>query len=171
MCRYLLYLVTIGLIAFALKLNGFCFSRPGWLSDRELIETAFRYESEGRRQNQPAIQDLAEYLRDYPRCCSVSRSGIFVQDCLYSNALFGRRFFEVSIVYPVADPAANQGEPAFEAILVMDCCGAPVVDRYGMQVPLPMRQGETPLRRAYGKRLEHNFAMQTSHTWSRFRGL
>jgi hypothetical protein len=135
-----LVLGPIGLVLFLLKLSGFCFGQSEWKSNRELIEAAFLYEKNGGWSNTPAVPDVSAYLREYPRCCYVSGSR-FGGDDLLLNALFGRRFYAVSIKYPVTDPADNQGLPFYESILIMDCCGEYVPDRYGMESSAPVPKG------------------------------
>lgn len=93
----------------------------------------------------PAVDDISAYLADYPRCCSVSGSGTFVETPIL-NALFLRRFYAVSIMYPVVDPAENQGQPFYESILIMDCCGKDVPDSYGMASSDPPLIGPPPER-------------------------
>lgn len=134
------YLVPIGTVLYLLKLSGFCFSQFEWKTDRELIEAAFRHEQGGGWSNTPAVPDIATYIRDYPRCCSVGGS----QSDPFLNALFGRRFYEVAIKYPVTDPAENRGEPFYEAILIMDCCAEDIPDRYGMPGSTPVPEGPAP---------------------------
>jgi hypothetical protein len=60
---------------------------------------------------------------------------------MFINALFGRRFHDVTIKYPVEDIASNEGEPFYEAILIIDCCGTDVVDRYGIGFSTPIPAG------------------------------
>jgi hypothetical protein len=69
--RYVL--ATLG-AAYLLKLSGFCFSAPGWHSDRSLIEAAFQYELGGGWSNTPAVADVDAFIDAHPRCCSVSNS-------------------------------------------------------------------------------------------------
>jgi hypothetical protein len=137
----LLILGPMGVVLFLLKLSGFCFSKSEWKSNRELIEAAFQYELDGGWSNTPAVPDVSAYLREHPRCCSVSGSDPFVGDDLLLNALFGRRFYAVSIKYPVTDPV---GEPFYESILIMDCCGEYVPDAYGMGSSEPVPKGPPP---------------------------
>lgn len=139
------YLVLAALIAvvpalFLLKLSGFCSDNFRWRSDGELIEAALQHEVERGSPKRPAISDVATYMRDYPRCCSVSRSGPFLHT-MYLNALFGRRFYEVSVKYPVSNPGI---EPYYEAILIMECCGMYVPDSYGMGSSTPVPKGPPP---------------------------
>jgi hypothetical protein len=135
-----LVLGPIGVALFLLKLSGFCFNQGEWRSNRELIEAAFRYELNGGWSNTPAVPDISAYVREYPRCCSVSGSSQFLSDPIL-NALFGRRFYEVRIKYPVTDPADNQGLPFYESMLFMDCCGDYVPDSYGTGSSEPVPKG------------------------------
>ena len=125
------YIAAAWLVSFLLTLSGFCFTQLGWNSSRDLIEAAFDHELDGGWSNTPAIDDVSAYLAEYPQCCSVSGSGSFIETPIL-NALFFRRFYAVTIKYPVTDPARNQGMPFYESILIMDCCGDDVPDSYGM---------------------------------------
>ena len=78
-----------------------------------------------------AIDNLSTYLAKYPRCCSVRSSSTYI-DSPILNAFFLRRFYEVIIQYPVASPAENRGKPFYESVLILDCCGQYVPDKYGM---------------------------------------
>ena len=60
---------------------------------------------------------------------------------MFINALFGRRFYRVTIKYPVADLAGHKSEPFYEAVLIMDCCGKDVPDRYGIGFSTPIPAG------------------------------
>lgn len=91
----------------------------------------------------PAIKDVSAYLKEYPRCCSVSGSHPFLETT-FLNAMFFRRFYAVRIKYPVIDPSKNDGAPFYESILIMDCCGKDVPDRYGMETSEPVPKGEAP---------------------------
>ena len=138
------YLLAVWFVLSLLKLSGFCFSQPGWNSSRDLIEAAFEHEMAVGWSNTPAISDLSAYLTEYPRCCSVSSSGPFIETPIL-NAIFLRRFYSVRIKYPVADTARNQGMPFYESILIMDCCGEDVPDRYGMALSEPLPKGPAPI--------------------------
>jgi len=131
------YIAVTGLVLYALKLTGFCFSDPGWQTNRQLIETAFRIEKAGDRPKVILVPDVSAYLRDYPQCCSVRNA----DDGMFINALFGRRFYRVTIKYPVADLAGYKSEPFYEAVLIMDCCGKDVPDRYGIGFSTPIPAG------------------------------
>lgn len=131
------YIAVIGLVLYVLKLSGFCFSDPGWRTNRQLIEAAFRIEKARERPPQPSVSDVSAYLRDYPQCCSVRNA----DDGMIINALFGRRFYGVIVKYPVIDVAENEGEPFYEADLIMDCCGKDVPDRYGIGFSTPIPAG------------------------------
>ncbi|MDP3898010.1 MAG: hypothetical protein Q8Q62_15170 [Mesorhizobium sp.] len=133
------FLLAAWLVAFLLKLSGFCFTQFGWNSNRDLIEAAFQHEMQGGWLNTPAIGDVSAYLAEYPRCCSVGGSRLIETSIL--NAIFLRRFYAVTIKYPVTDPTENQGEPFYEAILIMDCCGEDVPERYGMGSSVPVPTG------------------------------
>lgn len=122
------YIGFIGLALYVLKLTGFCFSDPGWQTNRQLIETAFRIEKAGDRPRGVLVPDISAYLRDYPQCCSVRDA----DDGVFINALFGRRFYRAAITYPVIDVAENDSQPFYEAVLIMDCCGKYVPDRGGI---------------------------------------
>ena len=141
MLRLLAVIVGLaGAVLYLLKLSGFCFGQLEWKSNRELIEAAFRHERNGGWSNTPAVSDVDAYLREYPRCCSVSGSHPFADD-LFLNALFGRRFYAVEINYPVIDQG---GEPFYQSILIMDCCGEYIPDSYGMGSSLPVPKGPAP---------------------------
>jgi hypothetical protein len=60
------------------------------------------------------------------------------------NALFGRRFYAVTINYPVTDPIENDGKRFYESILIMNCCGKDVPDSYGMEFDTPIPEGPAP---------------------------
>ncbi|MGO4684615.1 hypothetical protein [Hyphomicrobium sp. 2TAF46] len=136
------YLVLTALIAvvpalFLLKLSGFCFDALRWNSDRELIEAGLQYVVKRRSA---AITDVAAYMRDYPQCCSVDRSDTFLQTP-FLNALFGKRYYAVSVKYPVSDPGR---EPYYQSILIMECCQKYVPDSYGMGSSTPVPKGPRP---------------------------
>jgi len=141
------YIAVIGLVLYVLKLTGFCFSDPGWRTDRQLIETAFRVEKAREYPRGPAVPDVSTYLRDVPQCCSVRNAdnGIFI------NALFGRSFDRVTIKYPVIEPSTNDGQPFYERVMIIDCCGKDVVDRSGIPFSAPIPAGppvEVEVRRS-----------------------
>ena len=96
---------------------------------------------QGGWSNTPAVSDVSAYLAEYPRCCSV-RGG---QDTPILNAIILRRFYEVTIKYPVTDPDQNHGVPFYTSILTMDCCGKYVPDRYGMETSEPVPKGPAPV--------------------------
>jgi hypothetical protein len=124
------YVFTVWFVSALLKLSGFCFTQFGWNSDTDLIESAFRHEKRGGWPNTPAIGDLSAYLAKYPRCCSVEGSSHLTGSPIL-NTIFLRRFYTVTVRYPVADPTKNDGMPFYESILIMDCCGTYVPDSYG----------------------------------------
>lgn len=131
---------TVWLVLAVVKFTGFCFSQMGWNSNRELIEAAFRLELRGRYKS-PDVPDISTYLNDHPECCSVGFLVTFNEVPIvnaFLNAVFLRRFYQVEIKYPVIDPTENDGDPFYEAILVMDCCGTYVPDRYGMSSSTPL---------------------------------
>lgn len=121
----------------ALIFTGFCLIQFRWHSDRYLIEAALRDEIEGGWSNTPAIDDVSAFLLEYPQCCSVRSA----PDTPVLNAIFLRRFYEVTVKYPVTDPAENQGASYYESTLIMDCCGQYVPDRYGMETSTPIPKG------------------------------
>jgi hypothetical protein len=59
------YIAIIGLVLYVLKLTGFCFSDPGWQTNRQLIETAFRIEQAREHPPKPLVPDVSAYLRDF----------------------------------------------------------------------------------------------------------
>lgn len=117
-------IIPIGFVAYFLKLTGFCFSEPGYLSDATLILNVLHQEI---ARGDPAFQDASAYLRQRPDCCEVNRWNSAFMDGHFLNALFGRRFFEVSVRYPVA-PEAGSEDPFYNAIYIMDCCGRNVTE-------------------------------------------
>ena len=131
------YIAFIGLVLYALKLTGFCFTDPAWRTNRQLIEAAFRIENARVAPRSPLVPDVSAYLRDFPQCCSVGNA----DDGMFVNALFGRQFYEVIVRYPVKDIEANDGNPFYEAILIMDCCGKSVPDRSGIGFSMPIPAG------------------------------
>lgn len=135
-------LLAAWLISSLVTFSGFCWAELGWTSNRELIEAAFRHELEGGWSNDPAVGDVSAYVAEYPQCCSVRSS----EPMPVLNAIFFRRFYEVTIKYPVADPAQNQDEPFYESILTMDCCARDVADRYGMGSSVPVPRGKAKPR-------------------------
>jgi hypothetical protein len=125
-------ILAVWLILSLLKFSGFCFSQLTWNSSRDLIEAAFRHELNGGWPNTPAVRDVSAYLEEHPNCCSVIGFSQFLETPIL-NAIFFRRFYEVTIKYPVTDPSGNQGQPFYESILIMECCGDYVPDSYGME--------------------------------------
>jgi hypothetical protein len=115
---------------YLLKLTGFCFSAPGYLSNRTLIEAALKFET-SFKAHPPAFQDAAAFLRDHPDCCTVRRWSDPFLGGQSLNALFGRRFFAVDVTYPVS-PEGGYEDPYYNSILIMDCCGAYIPDYYGI---------------------------------------
>jgi hypothetical protein len=136
------YFLTAWLFMTVLTFTGFCLSQLRWHSDGYLIEAALRDEIEGGWSNTPAINDVSAYLKEYPQCCSVHSA----PDTPVLNAIFLRRFYEVRVKYPVTDPANNQGAPYYESILIMDCCGKYVPDRYGTETSTPVPKGLPAIR-------------------------
>ena len=79
--RFRLKLVALA-IFFALAIGwwwhmleaGFCTSKLRYLSDRELIESALRYEAPGRQMMIDGSQEsIRDFLQNNPKCCSVDR--------------------------------------------------------------------------------------------------
>jgi hypothetical protein len=145
------YLVSVWLLLALLKLSGFCFFQFGWNSNHDLIEAAFQHEMNGSRSNRPAVEDVSGYLAEYPRCCSVGNPALFDQSPIL-DAIFLRRFYAVTIKYPVAGPANNDGEPFYESTLMMDCCGKDVSDSYGTGSSIAVPSGPAPKARPRTKR-------------------
>lgn len=131
------YIAVIGLVLYVLKLSGLCFSDPGWRSNRQLIETAFGMEKARKGLRGPLVPNVSTYLRDFPQCCSVRNA----DDGMFINAIFGRRFYEVTIKYPVMEPAENDDQPFYHAVLIMDCCGKDVPDWSGIGFSTPIPAG------------------------------
>lgn len=143
--KYLGLTIAVWFVAALLKFSGFCFSQPGWISNRELIEAAFAYDMKRGAGRRPAIDDVAAYLKQYPRCCSVSGSPMLGDGPLV-QAITLRRFYEVSITYPVTDPALNDGDPYYQSLLTMDCCGATALEVSGTGQARPVPPGPAPPR-------------------------
>lgn len=131
------YFFTAWLLMAILTFTGFCLSQIRWHSDSYLIEAAIRSEIGGGWSNTPAINDVSAYIKEYPQCCSVRSA----PDTPVLSAIFLRRFYAVTVKYPVTDPAKNQGAPYYESTLIMDCCGQYGPDRYGMETSTPVPKG------------------------------
>lgn len=125
------YLIAVWFVSALLKLSGFCFIQFGWNSNSDLVEAAFQHEIRGGWRNTSAIGDPSAYLAKYPLCCLVEGSASFGGSPIL-DTIFLRRFYAVTIKYPVTDPSETDGMPFYESILIMDCCGTYVPDSYGM---------------------------------------
>jgi hypothetical protein len=130
--------VAIWVACTVLKLTGFCFTKPGWNSNRDMIEVAFQHGIAGGWRSTPAVTDVSAYLAEYPQCCSVSNQ--FTETPIL-NAMFFRRFYGVSIKYPVADPVENDGQPYYQSIVIMDCCSLRIAETYGINSPTSVPRG------------------------------
>jgi hypothetical protein len=112
--------------------TGYCVSKMRYLSDRELIESALRYEAAG---GQMMVDDSEESIRDFlqknPRCCSVDRHPFTRNPVL--DVLTGFNISHVELNYQ------RQGTPEeikkrgkfYKQFISVDACGPALRAAYG----------------------------------------
>lgn len=136
--------IRVGLLIWlcfaVITLSGFCLSKMRFVSDSDLVAHVILRTSSWRTDFPEPITDLAAakaYFERHPECCVVGRwSGEFHPGGLMNlipNAIFGRRFFEVQLVYP-RKLANHEGkhDKYYWHWVALNCCGERIVDPTGI---------------------------------------
>ncbi len=123
-------LTTFAVGSWYLLDSGFCFSQMRYLSDRELIVAAIRY-NKSEMKIDGTDKSIREFLERKPDCCNVDRqppSRTFLDVCLGFNVS------EVLLNYEMASPNFPK-EPYYEGYFSVSSCGTVLKRKYGMAHP------------------------------------
>ena len=107
--------------------SGFCFSQMRYLSDKELIVEAIRYNTDNMKID-GTDESIEEFLKQNPKCCNVDRHP---DTRSLLDVCFGFNVSEVLLNYEQRKPHFPS-EPFYENYFSVSACGTVLKRKYGM---------------------------------------
>lgn len=121
-------LVALAACAWYLLDSGFCFSQMRYLSDKELIVEAIRYNANDMKID-GTDASIETFLKQNPKCCSVDRHPSTRNFLGPIGVCLGFNYSEVVLNYEKKKPSI---EPFYERYISISACGKQPNGEYGM---------------------------------------
>lgn len=114
--------------------SGFCFSQMRYLSDRELIVEAIRYNKHEMKID-GNDESIDRFLKQNPNCCYVDRQPSSREFMGFIGVCLGFNYLEVTLNYEQKNPR-SAGEPYYERYVSINACGKNPNSEYGISHPV-----------------------------------